>query len=387
MRSSYILFSYLSLFVFGFIDNARGPVYPKVLEVFSLSSSEGSWMFTLTSLVSFSVSLAIPLWLSRFGAVRAGKAAMLFHAGALFFMGFAGLSGRAFWLFLLGCALLGAAIGIQSATVNLVVSKTASPANASRLFSGLHSMYGLASLLSPLLLGAVFSLGFSWQKTLIVLALAPLLHFFWQLKLPALDLSRSSGLGGGGGGKSSFKLGIIFSFYMATEILVSSRLAAYIYGTGAAGLDVASYSLTAFFIFLLGGRLFFSFYTPRASSRSLLLVSAGATLVFYLLGLLWHPFILPLTGASISYFFPFGMNHIKANYPDAEAVIARVMIYCGAMLASMHFVFGMAADAFGMAKAMWIGPVLVVVVLVFLQLERREARHAPKHAPKQAPKK
>lgn len=370
MRSGHVLFTYLSLFIFGFIDNARGPVYPKVIEVFNASNSESSWMFTLTSLVSFLMSLAIPLWLARFGAVKASKAAMLFHAAALLAMGGAGLSGEYFWLFLAGSACLGVAIGIQSVTVNLIISKVSTPYNGSRLFSGLHSMYGMASLLAPLLLGVTFGLGLSWQWTLIVLTALPLAHFIFYFRLAPLDLSQAATAKGGAPFKTVARLGVVFSFYMATEILISSRMVAYLNSTDTVGLDKASYALTAFFILLLAGRLFFSFHTPRIPGKILLLVSAGATLGFYLAALLWNPLALALTGASISYFFPFGMNHIKSRYDQAEAIIAKVMMFSGAMLASMHFLFGLLSDSFGIERAMWIGPMFVLVVLALLFFER-----------------
>lgn len=314
--------------------------------------------------------MAIPFWLARFGAVKASKAAMLFHACALLCMGVSSLLQTSFWLFLVGSALLGMAMGIQSVTVNLIVSKVSTPFNSSRLFSGLHSMYGLASLGAPLLLGAVFRFGLAWEWVLISMALIPMGHFVYYHKLPALDLAKAGKSDSSAPREAVIRLGLIFSFYVATEILISSRLVAFLYDTGSIDLDMASYGLTGFFLLLLGGRLLFSFYTPPFRNLALLRFSAFLTLILYLMSLLWHPAFIIFTGASISYFFPFGMNYIKSRYRESEAIIARVMMFVGAMLAAMHFAFGMVSDVYGIACAMWIGIGLISVVLSLLLLER-----------------
>ena len=148
MRSSYIIFSFLSLFIFGLIDNARGPIYPKVIEAFGISNSLSSWIFTLTSLVSFLITLASPRWLKRMGAVKASKAAIAFHGLALIVMGASSIYAQSFSLFLVASAILGLAMGIQSVTLNLIISRVSTPLNGRKLFSGLHAMYGAASFLS-----------------------------------------------------------------------------------------------------------------------------------------------------------------------------------------------------------------------------------------------
>ena len=370
MRSSHVVFTYLSLFIFGFIDNARGPIYPRVIEVFGLTNASASWVFTLTSLVNFCMTLAMPLWLSRLGAVKATKLAMFFHTGALLCMGTAGLGYGGFELFLIGSAFLGLAMGIQSVTVNLIIAKVSTPYNASKLFSGLHSMYGAASLIVPLAMGIIFQYELSWQWFFLCLALMPLSHLLGFFRLPTLGLEKAASSKAPAPGGAILKLGIIFSFYVATEILVSSRLVAFLYESAGMEIEFASYCLTGFFALLLGGRLVFSFYRPPFKSVSLLRLSAFMTLAFYLLALLAHPVFITFTGLSISYFFPFGMDYIKQSYPNSEGIIAKVMMFVGAMLAGMHFLFGLVSNAYGIQVAMWIGVLLTGVVLVLLLLEK-----------------
>lgn len=379
MSSAYVLFSYFSLFIFGLVDNSRGPIYPKVIEVFELSNSASSWIFTVSSLVSFFMALGIPLWISRFGAIRSSKAAMVFHILALGCMGFSGLTGKSYGIFLLGSVFLGLAMGIQSVTVNLIISKVSSLENASRLFSGLHSMYGLASLIGPFILGAVFRLGASWQWCLIFIALLPLIHLIAFRDLAPLGISAKAGqeekasatksLDSKFEWKNTIRLGGIFSFYIATEILVSSRLVFFFYSEGI-DLEKASYGLTVFFLFLLLGRVGFSFFTPNIKPLNLLRISVCLTLSFYLLSLLVHPYWLCLSGASISYFFPCGLNYIKNENKEPESVISKVMMFVGAMLAGMHFFFGFVSDLYGIQAAMWLGVLFLCIVFLLLFTER-----------------
>ncbi|MBC76744.1 MAG: hypothetical protein CME64_12085 [Halobacteriovoraceae bacterium] len=366
MRASYILFSFLSLFIFGMIDNARGPIYPKVIEAFGVSNSLSSWIFTLTSIVSFLITLGSPWWLKKFGAVKASKYAILLHGLALTLMGITSISGDSFSLFLLASAILGTAMGIQSVTLNLIVARVSNPLNGRKLFSGLHAMYGAASFCAPLIMGLVFRYELSWEYSLIFLALIPAAHLLYFKDLEPLGIAQKSEVDTPVSPGTILKLGIIFSFFIATEILISSRLVVYLYKVESMKLDLASMLLTGFFILLLGGRLIFSFYNPSMKTIYLLRMGVGATLGFYILGLTVSPYFFPLTGFSISYFFPYGMDYIKNKYTQAESIMPKVMMFVGAMIAGMHAIFGVLSELYGLYGAMWVGVVLSSIVFLLL---------------------
>lgn len=371
MRSGYVIFTYLSLFIFGLIDNSRGPIYPKVIEVFGLTKSLSSWIFTLTSIITFTVTMASPVWLKRFGAINATKAAMIFHAASLLCMGFSSLDGEGFWLFLMGSVFLGFAMGIQNLTVNMIIAKVSTPYNGSRLFSGLHSMYGAASLIVPLALGAVFKFGISWQWVIAAMSLIPLAHFFYFKKLEPLNVTGEQSEHGPVSRTLLLKLGIFISFYVAAEILISSRLVVYLVEIGQFKIDNASFGLTGFFILLLGGRLLMTFYVPPFKKINMLLFSIIGTLLLYLASLFISPGFLILTGATMSFFFPFSMDFIKASYPQADAIIPKVMMFVGGMIAGMHFLFGIISDAFGLNAAMCLGVGFIATVLgILINLKR-----------------
>ncbi len=357
----------MSLFIFGLIDNSRGPIYPKIIEVFGLTKSQSSWIFTLPSLISFLMALSSLSWIKKIGAIRAMKLAFILHALCLACMGVAGAMGDGlFWLFLVGSLILGLAMGVQTVTVNLVISKVSTAQNSSKLFSGLHSMYGAASLMAPLLFGAVFYFDISWQFFLLALAIGPLALFVRYRELAPLNLSQSGAMDTMTPLGEVIKLGVIFSFYVACEILLSTRLVVFLFEEGGFALDQASYLLTGFFLLLLGGRALFSFYIPPFKTLTMLKASISLTLCIFIASLLFTPWPLFLSGLTMSFFFPFGMDQIKKSYSDAESIIAKVMMFVGAMIAGMHFVFGAMADYAGIEAAMWIGPALLGTSLLLL---------------------
>lgn len=323
-------------------------------------------MFTLTSLMSFLMALSSFRWIKRLGAINSMKIALGLHALCLVIMAISSFYSDLFYVFLIGSAVLGVAMGVQTVTVNLVISKVSTPQNSSRLFSGLHSMYGAASLLAPLLFGAVFHFGVSWKGALIALALFPLGLLFKFRRLEPLELERSESMQTATPFSEVLKLGIVFSFYVACEILLSTRLVIFLFESGGLALDVASYLLTAFFVLLLGGRAFFSFYAPPLKTLTMLKLSLALGLSVFVLSLLYTPWPLFLCGLTMSFFFPFGMDQIKKSYKDSEAIIAKVMMFVGAMIAGMHFVFGAVSDLAGIEAAMWIGPILLAVSLLLL---------------------
>ncbi len=101
-----------------------------------------------------------------------------------------------------------------------------------------------------------------------------------------------------------FKLGIAISFYVATEMLIASRLVFYVNEFWHYELDQASSFLSIYFLLLLAGRLFFSFFTVPVKAINLLKGSLLVTIIFYLLGMYVHPYFLVAAGLSMSFFFP-----------------------------------------------------------------------------------
>ena len=92
MNIPIIALAYFALFIMGTIDNARGPIYPEILQNFNLTPAWGSWIFTLGSLVSFFVAISVDWWLKKLNEINVTKACLILAALSSFILGVFGKS-------------------------------------------------------------------------------------------------------------------------------------------------------------------------------------------------------------------------------------------------------------------------------------------------------
>lgn len=368
---SYILFAYLGLFVLGIIDNTRGPIYPEILQQFQVSTALGSSIFSLSSLSSFIITLFASKWNNKLGAVNSLKFAVLTHLIAVVLMGVSAKYQGGFWVFLFASALFGIGVGMMSISQNLIVNEFSPVLKRRKFFAGLHSMYGLASLLAPLLMSFVFTLGIAWQDFLLALAIIPLVSLIYSLRLPKQEVTSVSETKGEVSWKLSSILGVILSFYVASEVLLSSRMAYFLRTHYQYDAAKASEYLGIFFMLLLAGRMLFALFHFRIKAYHLLLISAISSLISFLLGLFYHPLFLVICGLTMSFFFPNAMEWVSEKYEnESQLLITRMMIFVGAMLVSMHWMVGGLSDLYNIHIAMMLGPLMLICVIYLLHVQR-----------------
>ena len=111
--------SYFSLFCLALIENAKSPIYPKILEFFNISYAQGSWLFIVGSFPGIIVTGLTHLWLPKL-KISGGKkffSLMLLLSAILFSLS---INYYPYYsLLLLSCALTGTAMGGLNITMNL----------------------------------------------------------------------------------------------------------------------------------------------------------------------------------------------------------------------------------------------------------------------------
>lgn len=354
-----IFISYASLFVFGISDNIRGPLFPEILKEFNLSDSVGSLMFALSSLSGFVASHFARKLLRKFDRRSILQGACLSLTCAL-----VGLSlSPNFYTFLAFSVLFGLSSGLIGLIPNVLVPLGATVEKKQQLLSGLHAMYGIASLLAPMLVAALGFFTGNWRYTFAITALAPLTLFFYSLhkshhphhakpKRTAEEHKASK--------KVNFKpqvfLAFMVSFAVAAEIMMSSRLALYMRRVWNYDLETSSLYVTYFFISLLLGRLLF---TGIKLKRTILFqLSACLVLTAFMigLGLFVHPLFLVAAGFTIAPFYPLAISFISEEFPkDLDTAVSYMMATDSMMLALMHVLIGQLSDSFGIHHAMFAG--------------------------------
>ena len=366
MNGPYIFLAYVSLFIMGIIDNSRGPIYPELLETFQITAAQGSWVFTLASLVSIFVALTVSWWMPRFKDIGASKVALFLAAICTLIMAYAGKDPNGLYLFLVAIFLLGICLGIISITINLIVVRNTQMKHQRKVLAGLHSMYGLASLLSPLIISSLYNLNLSWSYYFLSLSVLAIIVLVVTRKtksaqVPIVNSTHRAPL------NLMVIVGLMIGSYIASEVLISSRIVYFLVEKHQMSKAHAGHYLTVFFALLLTGRILSSFINEKISSFFIMTTSLLLSLLTASLGLWFEAKFLVFTGLTMSPFYPAGINWISQKFPRySEEIMSKFMIAVGLMLSILHFVFGVVATEFGVLAAMFLVNIFTVIALVCL---------------------
>ncbi|NQY99502.1 MAG: MFS transporter [Bdellovibrionales bacterium] len=352
-----------------------------------LSDEIASLFFVIPSLCAFLSSLLIERYILSMGSILILRVGLIAMGSAFILFGLT----NSFSLILVEAILFGFGFGLVSVAQNVAVSESSnSPALQRSLFSGLHSMYALASLMSPLLAGYLFRMQFNWSEIFLFSAVIPgsvlLATAFLKFnKGPELELQeqqKSESLNVSSDRqtpaaefplKHALFFSVAMSVYLIAEISVSSRLVVYVRRVLEVSDAVATKYLAAFFLFLFLGRLAFVFFNfAKVQTHKLMfgcLIGAG---IFYSAGLLWSPWLLSVSGLFMAPFFPLVMDYaVRVFKGFSPRVIAFCMAFASLSVVFMHYGLGAMSDRVGLATALWLGPLSLVVCFVLFLVERR----------------
>lgn len=371
-----LIFACLSMFVLGISDNIRGPLYPELLNAFSLRNSVGSLSFALASFAALcgNASAAYILRWMQIDKLLAWAVGLMM--AGVFVMGMAPL----FIWFLLGCFLFGFGMGSTGVAQNLLIAENVMPPLQTKALSVLHGLYGLSSLLAPFLASRAPKLfaitevteHFGWQSAffvcgVIACAILALILIVRPIGGFVHHDSHSDALKQPRSYKTMLWFAGFFATYVASEILVSSRLALYMRSYFGLSLEESSNYVTYFFICLLAGRLMFAIKSFKLELRHQLNASLMLSILFLVLGLSMSPWFLVLTGLSMAPFYPLAIVYIAERAGvQKRRFITFAMGIQSVCVILMHVGVGYLTDLLGLSFAFGLGIVLLIVALVCL---------------------
>lgn len=373
---TYIIFSYLSLFLLGLSDNIRGPLLSEIMSRYSLNHTQASFIFVTSSSMGFLASLVANKLINKYSILK-----VLSFSCVILSVGFSLVFfSNSYLIFLFGIALFGISMGFMAVSQNLMGSLSASGASRSKVISGLHSMYGLSSLLAPILVVTVVSLFSLWQYTFLIIAFLSL-----TLALPIYLVTSSSDQRiddscivestHGEVAYSSFYIwrdSLILASYVGAEILVSSRIATFSKEAFHYNLNEAANLTSLFFISLLSGRIVFTFFKSPLPLKLTLNLSLLISIVLLILGLKFDPKFLALTGLSMSFYYPFCISFLSEKYSkNMNRIISSAMILQSLVIVLMHLLVGHFSDLFGVKNALFLGVIFLLVPVVILFFEKK----------------
>ena len=345
--------SYVSLLVFGLTDNTRGPVFPDILREFSLSQTAGSFFFIMgsgTSIFSGLFAHRVLKWLGDIPTLRLGMA-LLLVSQALFAWS------QNFYFLLLGAFVFGICIGVLGVAQNVLVLHAAPNGESQKWLSGLHSMYGISSLLAPLLVNVCLYFGGTWQTAFVLnlglTALVLALSFFERQgdeQLPPPEVAPPVKVPG------AYWFAGLLGFYVAFELLVCTRLNLFAQSVKGLSVEEANYLMAGFFFFLTAGRVASFFVQLKARLETQL---AGYLILgsfVFLAGVWVHPFFMALTGLLLAPIYPLAMSLAGQKFgPQVRAVASLAVSLSGVAVVTMHAVVGLASDFWGLTPAIVLG--------------------------------
>lgn len=368
----YIILAYLSLFALGISDNIRGPLFPEIIQAFHVSDTKGAVYYAISSFCGFLGSLFVRVLLLRWSRVRTLQLSLFLMAVGLVGMG----SVQDFGWMLFFAAIFGASLGIVGVVQNVLVSVGSLPNRRQQMLAGLHSNYGLASVLAPLVV-AVFSswLG-SWRYVFYVVAVVPVAllagSFLWHDRgtaerqssvstlTPPAPQTRRDHFG-------QIYLAVTLAFYVLAEIMVSSRLPLFVRRELGMDLQQSSYYLTCFFFFLLAGRLLFTFVHFKWPLRQMLGFFLLSSMLSCAVGLQGFPFFLALSGLFMAPFYPLAVLYTAGHYEkNMDSAVSYSMAIQSFFTVCMHGLVGYLTDRYGISMALWVGPMALAVSFAML---------------------
>lgn len=366
----FIFLSYASLFVFGLSDNIRGPLFPEIMKQFAISDSTGSLMFALSNISGLLTSYGSRFLLRRYDRLTVLRGGALGLTLSLWGLALAPI----FPVFLFCSFVFGLSMGIIGLVPNILVPMGSTPHRKQQMLSGLHTMYGLASLLAPLLAASVEHFGGNWRVTFAAASAGPLTLLAYSFHRSHKSLHTKSVFSAEthkANKKKNFNaqvfLAVMLSFAVATEIMVSSRLALYMQRTLNYNMEASSLYVSYFFIAMMLGRFLFAVVHFKKTPQFLLSMSIGFTGLFIILGVFVHPIFLAFSGFAVAPFYPLSISWISSEFPeDLDTAVSYMMATDSLMLIIMHLSIGRMTDIFGIQQAIIAG--LVFVALSFAMI-------------------
>ncbi len=377
-----ILLAYLSLLALGLMDNVRSPYFPLIIDEFQLSDSLSSWFFALASLCAFFSAILGRHLIEKFQSLHLLRIGLVLMALGFFLMS----QMKEFFSLLIFCGLFGAGFGLVTVAQNVSIQEVPDISLRRRLFSGLHSMYGFAALLSPILAGFFFSWQWSWRTAFMWISLVPagiaLFSFITFGKKQNLKLSKEDLLQGLRSNRETLSpkdlshglyLGLTISIYMIAEISLSTRIPLYAIRELGWSLESGTYLLATFFLGLLAGRLLFLIFRfSNWSDGKILNLSLVLSTISFFIGLYGSPYFLSLTGFFLGPFYPLAMQFVSGIFLKKSAAVIAYTVGIGSLVVvAMHSALGLLTEAFGIFKALHMGPLSLILVLFLLWLRPR----------------
>lgn len=372
---------FFAFFVFGFVDNLKGPTLPALLRDLNFNYSQGGAI-----LFGAYIGFMVATLLTGVLADATGMKTVLLLAGISLTVGLTAFSlVNSFWLLVAALFIVGLGLGaIEVGGNGLIVDLHTG--NRGRFLNLLAVFHGVGSFIVPLYAAQLLSASFSWRQVYqlaIILAIG-LAIFFLLVRYPrpprsgnTLDLRT---LVSAGFTRQMTWYYLLVTVYVAAEIGIAAWIVEYL--QQAKGFDItgSSFYLSLFFAMIMVGRLAGSVIVERIGYLRIMLIASVASIVCLTIGILGSTvlaFFIPLTGLFFSIMFPTTTAAVSSLQLANRGAILGVLFTFGGLGGALGpWLIGTAADRVGIEAAFALTIGFCVVTLGALLMLRRIVRPA-----------
>ncbi len=362
----YLFAGFASLFIAAFIDNARGPVLPVLCAQLNIPYETAGLFLMLGNMAAVLATFAMGRLLPRIG----DRKAAIITSGLAVIPGMLApfVSSKASLLSL--GLMLGACVSLVG-SLSSILTVRGSPSHVRGRYVAMQQvMYGIGSLIAPLLFSALTHAEKPWWWLFTGSSLVTLLLGFTYSRIMPPEVmehrpqdkdTKASHWNG-----YAILMLVLFSFYVAGEVLASMWMSTLMVGQqNFKPEDAAQYQMG--FFLMIGLTRFLCFLLVRPKYEATVQVAClvlGA--LFGILGQQGYSWALPLMGI-VGPFFPLTMARISLKFPDTwKPIMLNVYVCIQLMLAFMHVSVGRVADTLGIAQAFLLAPIFLILALVLL---------------------
>ncbi len=375
-----IILSYLSLIVFGICDNSRGPLYSSIIAEFQIDNSSGAFFFSLGSISGLLTGISSIFFIDRINKKYLWLLSSLGLFGTFLVIGMSSSIKQVF----LGSFLFGITAGLLGILPNAIVPKVTNIHNRQRILSGLHSMYGISSLIAPSLIAFLLTQNFSWRQSFQIISIAPLGLFIFLLLCPQhffyikeygesaedKEFDYKIFLN-----KKLVNLCLVLSFAVLAEVLISSRLVYYLEDAKGLSTPEASMYLSYFFLFLLLGRILFGLVKFKVVLDRQIYFLIFASFMAILLGQIYHFFCFSLAGFFIAPLYPLVSTKLAESFSfKVDKIMSFAVSINSLSLASMHLFIGKMTDLFTIKYSFLFSLLFLLLSFILLLISNKKTR-------------
>ena len=326
---------FFSLFLYGFIDNLKGPTLPLLLLDAGLNYTQGG-AIQQGAYFGFLISTLITGVLTQ----RYSHRAILILASICIFIGSLSYSFSSdFLILLIAMTLIGTGLGfLDLIGIRLIIDFN--PINTGKLLNLSAFFHGFASMLAPLFAGMLIGFGFTWsnvyQSGLIVLAVFIILIIF--ASLPKKEGIRSTASAdkphkafSAFRDKKAWVYYVLIMSYESIEIGIAVWLNEYLQTIGGQSDQTSISLLSIFFLCLMLGRLAGSLFVERIGYLKMLLFASLVVVFCLSIGIFGPPILV--------YFLPLSGFFLASIFPTATAAASKDLQVNSDMSFSLFFTF------------------------------------------------